>query len=488
MKKTLLEELKRIHSITYGEKVLNEDIIDKILSGVSNFLEPEKKVDVPNKADFVSDNVDDFYKTLDSAKNTGGLKQQPLGSMVYQKSVESMQIGLMLLGYDLPVHGVDGLYGPETGAAVEKFKKDNNVIDDAATLNEGTGSDMLKMPIPFVKVNSPYGAKRKYEIHPGVDLYAESGTEVRSPADGVVVTANFTAGACGGCIAIKHGSRFQTRYCHIKDIRVSVGQQVSQGDVIGLSGGYSKDKGAGNSIGAHLHFELKVDGGLADPMDYVNKEGFDFGKMGVNISHGSLTFASPQMFEVLIQKLQEKGVKPQELQGYIDAVVTGGSPIFTDLDLRTPEGFKKYEQICDKVIKSKNPSSEITGYMMANAAKKTFKRYTKYIPPELALGQLIAEGGLSTDLTAIPIKTKNPYNVGTTSPKDQKFFPTFEQGVNAYYDLIARNYLGNGKTANDLVQNFVDKDKNGYAEDLSNYARLLNSVIVGVNKVAKTIV
>jgi peptidoglycan hydrolase-like protein with peptidoglycan-binding domain len=122
MKKTnLQEELKRIHEITYGKTSINEDFIDKLLSKVGL----GKKVDDPKKADLVTPDVAEFYKTIEEAISSGGLSQKGKGSMEYQKNVESMQIGLIMLGYELPKHGVDGLFGPETANAVRDFKRDN---------------------------------------------------------------------------------------------------------------------------------------------------------------------------------------------------------------------------------------------------------------------------------------------------------------------------------------------------------------------------
>lgn len=130
----------------------------------------------------------------------------------------------------------------------------------------------LSAPVKITTITSPFGAKRKYEKHPGVDLPAPSGTEVHSPNSGEVMVANFSNGGCGGTVTIKHPNGYQSRYCHLKDIKVSKGDEVGKGQIIGLSGGNSGDKGRGNSRGAHLHFELKKDGKLVDPMDYIDKE------------------------------------------------------------------------------------------------------------------------------------------------------------------------------------------------------------------------
>jgi len=65
-----------------------------------------------------------------------GYTQQSSGGMSWQKAVESMQIGLILLGYELPKHGVDGLFGPETAQAVRKFtsEKVGELKEDASDL------------------------------------------------------------------------------------------------------------------------------------------------------------------------------------------------------------------------------------------------------------------------------------------------------------------------------------------------------------------
>ena len=227
------------------------------------------KFDDPKKADYVSDNVNEFFSTLSQIDRP--LFQQKEGNMTYQKEIETVQIGLILLGYQLPQYGVDGLFGPETANAVEKFKKDNEI---KASINEAT----LEAPIAISKITQPFGVSNGHESsHPGVDLRAMSGTEVKSPSDGIVTNAEFSNTACGGTITIKHDDHFQSRFCHLKHIRVSNGQQVKQGDIIGVSGGNSNDRGAGNSRNAHLHFELKKDGQLVDPIDYI-------GANGINVS------------------------------------------------------------------------------------------------------------------------------------------------------------------------------------------------------------
>ena len=85
----------------------------------------EEKVDDPKKADLVDDNVTKFLSTLENFDNEIG--QQERGGYEYQKDVETFQIGLELLGYNLPRYGVDGLFGPETAGQLNKFKDENKI-------------------------------------------------------------------------------------------------------------------------------------------------------------------------------------------------------------------------------------------------------------------------------------------------------------------------------------------------------------------------
>jgi len=118
MNKTLIENLKRIHTLTYGKEKSN--LI------VENYVFYPLEEEDEDKADEVTGEVNDFFKSLEVSKEDG-LSVEEIGSMEYKKSVESLQIGLILLGYELPRFGVDGLFGPETEKAVDKFINDNEI-------------------------------------------------------------------------------------------------------------------------------------------------------------------------------------------------------------------------------------------------------------------------------------------------------------------------------------------------------------------------
>ena len=112
-------------------------------------------------------------------------------------------------------------------------------------------------------ITSPFCEARAWEAcHPGIDIAAPTGTPIRAADGGRVAIAGWTGGY-GNYTCIQHTTSLATCYGHQSAINVSVGQQVSQGQVIGLVGT------TGHSTGPHLHFEVRVNGAVQNPMNYL---------------------------------------------------------------------------------------------------------------------------------------------------------------------------------------------------------------------------
>lgn len=98
----------------------------------------------------------------------------------------------------------------------------------------------------------------KEELHTGVDLDCEIGTEVKSAIQGTVLEVKTSNVSLGNFVRIKNADIIMT-YAHCSEILVNEGDKVSQGDVIAYSGD------TGNVTGAHLHFEVTKAGNYIDP-------------------------------------------------------------------------------------------------------------------------------------------------------------------------------------------------------------------------------
>lgn len=145
----------------------------------------------------------------------------------------------------------------------------NNVAGSGSTSNVTPSTSGFISPLPggaYVtcaygwRIHPIWGDKR---VHSGVDLGASQGTPIYAIAAGTVTTATY-GDANGYYVSISHGNGYGSVYCHMTNYIVSVGDSVSQGQVIGYVGS------TGWSTGPHLHFEIHVNGSTVNPMDYIS--------------------------------------------------------------------------------------------------------------------------------------------------------------------------------------------------------------------------
>ena len=414
-KRTLKEELERIHTITYGKKFLMEDdLLTKLIQGGdSNATKP---IDDPSKADYVEGDVRKFFNDLKSINEP--ISQQKLGSMLYQKNVELVQIGLVLLGYELPRHGIDGLFGPETADAVKKYKSDNNILSEEFI----PGIDEMvwnKMPWGMNDGNKVDGIQwsgHDTHIHFGFTT-PDTAIKVIEKALSLGLRASenpYTTGVDNGVHTVDsfHGKTFE-------------------GDFNGKKLGKGLDvSGDPNKMGELFNW-VSTELGNGDSVS-----------MEKPTTESNVETVSPEMIQSMATKLELKGVTKEQLDKLVDKVSTGGGDIFTDVDLTTEEGFKQYSKICDLFIRTRQPNLlGITGDMLAEGAKNAFQKYYKYVPPELVLAQLVAEGGIGNgDINSRPIITKNPFNISNTETSN-KTFVSVQDGINEYFNLIPHNEI-----------------------------------------------
>jgi murein DD-endopeptidase MepM/ murein hydrolase activator NlpD len=159
---------------------------------------------------------------------------------------------------------------PQPGA--DAFERQLDRIKLARLQIDGYAHALLAVPVrkPLigdVETSSPFGVRRdpflgRPAIHPGIDLRGDAGEPVRATATGSVTIAG-RRGGYGNMVEIGHGNGLTTRYGHLSEIDVKVGQTVRIGEVVGKIGS------TGRSTGPHLHYETRINGEAVDPQKFL---------------------------------------------------------------------------------------------------------------------------------------------------------------------------------------------------------------------------
>ncbi|MFE9846357.1 MULTISPECIES: M23 family metallopeptidase [Streptomyces] len=156
--------------------------------------------------------------------------------------------------------------------AEAKAKAERDAAERAAREEERKRLNTFVAPVEDSYVSTQWhagGGMWSSGSHTGIDFHAASGTTVHAVGAGTVVESG-NGGAYGNNVVIKHNDGTYTQYGHMSSLSVSVGQEVTAGQQIGLSGS------TGNSSGPHLHFEARTGpqyGSDIDPVSYLRSHG-----------------------------------------------------------------------------------------------------------------------------------------------------------------------------------------------------------------------
>lgn len=267
--------------VVVKDKTTAERVLDKIKrtyqvdrGATVNFKEKVDLVDLPAKDGQIAD-FDKAYNLLNPAG-----KRQALLSVVetYTKSVQEVvptpvqvkkdnnmpigqskviqngQPGLREVTYR--VVKVNGQLALKQALVQEVLKSPTvQVVDKGARLMMASRGNIGR---PAGPITSPFGM-RNGRMHTGVDIGLPYGAPVMAVRGGTIIRASYFSGY-GNCIDIDHGNGIVTRYAHLSVMKVSVGDQVGAGQVIGLVGA------TGDATGPHLHFEVIINGVQVNPI------------------------------------------------------------------------------------------------------------------------------------------------------------------------------------------------------------------------------
>jgi len=181
-----------------------------------------------------------------------------------------------------PHAGMGGPYVPvklpaDAGAFERQLYRINISRAQVERLNRTLALVPYRKPvIGEVEFTSGFGVRSdpflgRPAMHTGLDFRASTSDPVRATANGKVVSSGW-AGGYGRMVEIDHGNGLSTRYGHLSEIDVKVGDVVKIGQVIGLVGS------TGRSTGPHLHYETRIDGEAVDPQKFL--------RAGVRLSSG----------------------------------------------------------------------------------------------------------------------------------------------------------------------------------------------------------
>jgi murein DD-endopeptidase MepM/ murein hydrolase activator NlpD len=162
------------------------------------------------------------------------------------------------------------LKAPQSGAS--NFDRQLYRINVARAQLDSYSQALITVPVrkPVtgdIDMSSPFGVRmdpflHRPAMHTGLDMRGEVGDPVHATASGRVSIAG-REGGYGNMVEIEHGHGLATRYGHLSEIGVKVGQKVRIGEVIGRIGS------TGRSTGPHLHYETRVDGDAVDPQKFL---------------------------------------------------------------------------------------------------------------------------------------------------------------------------------------------------------------------------
>jgi hypothetical protein len=196
--------------------------------------------------------------TWGGAEAKGGVSPEPPGSRDWLKSSDNIKsLHLELDRLERRATEVEMAIGELT-----------SVLEGSKAMVSATPSIM---PLANYRLSSRFGYRLSpfgggSDFHKGLDLVAPVGTPVRSPAEGLVLSSDWSINGYGLMVTIDHGFGLLTRYAHLSESLVSPGQKVARGEVVAKVGN------TGRSTGPHLHFETLVGGIQIDPLMFSRGE------------------------------------------------------------------------------------------------------------------------------------------------------------------------------------------------------------------------
>jgi len=250
---TQTEYLNRLHGMDEAVVGRVRELRDEVRHIVSRLRTAKQRIESAR------DEIAAEEQALASARQTLQSRQSQLVSVRGQREAALETISAH-------EHELDGSVAEIQGKIAAELAETGSAPLAAGPIQYGASGSMI-WPVNGAVV-SGFGGRdigAGYEDHPGIDIAVGEGTPIRAAADGTVIFTqpDATSGGYGNYTCIDHGGGLSTCYAHQTTFAVAAGQSVSQGDVIGYVGC------TGYCLGPHLHFEVRINGVVTDPMGYL---------------------------------------------------------------------------------------------------------------------------------------------------------------------------------------------------------------------------
>lgn len=246
------EYLDRLHGMDEAVVSRVRDLRDQVGRIVTRLRDAKDTIETARNEIAAEEQV------LAAARATLRDRQRALVSARHKRLAALAKIGEHEQELDGSVAAIQGKIAAELGAI-------GSAPLPAGPIKGGGSGLIWPVDGPVVSPFGPRTIEGHYEFHPGIDIAVPEGTPIRAAADGTVIFTEpeSSSGGYGNYTCIDHGGGLSTCYAHQSAFAVSAGQRVSQGEVIGYSGC------TGYCLGPHVHFEVRINGAVTDPMGYL---------------------------------------------------------------------------------------------------------------------------------------------------------------------------------------------------------------------------
>lgn len=284
-----LREMYKRGNVNYLEVILNSRDIEELLRNneiISSIARADREL-----IEFIQEQIDTIKETeerlqIDKAKVSASKAAVENERQSYQAAVDAKNNYMKVLESNLDLYKAefekaqanwDSLdaeivrlqkqISEQKKAEEAAARRATRVHSNISVSSGPRNGQSYTWPLPgHYSISSPFG----YRMHPilgyskfhsGVDIPAPSGTPIVAAKSGTVIMSQLMSGY-GNVVMVDHGDTV-TVYAHCSALNVGVGESVKAGDVIAFVGS------TGLSTGAHLHFEVRVNGSPVNPLGYV---------------------------------------------------------------------------------------------------------------------------------------------------------------------------------------------------------------------------